>query len=364
MDSTNGEVLLEDNSNTSPYGPAIVAVANAARAFDAPVRRPVLSAVPGVNFAGADPLADVWFPYAKGSSFVALVEHLIGVVILVPILFVTRGLRTFRSAFRNFDRRDWFSVIFISAGSSALGLFFFLISLAAGKATVAILLQKVQPLITIIFAYFILKERLTKEFWAALLVAGLGVLLLTAPDIFDSSFEINAVVILGAASSLIAAIFWGGGTVFGRILTSKVDYWDLTLMRYTGGFFFLFLFNIVLLNYTSGNFDLLGQSFNVFKSQIPEFPFSGVLIVGILAIAYSAVLTGGIIPLGLYYLGLRMSKASVAGLAELTFPVLAIFVNFVFIPFETLDFVQIIGAMILLADISLLVYLNAQRARN
>ncbi|MHA1332202.1 MAG: hypothetical protein ACTSR2_14130 [Candidatus Hodarchaeales archaeon] len=49
-------------------------------------------------------------------------------------------------------------------------------------------------------------------------------------------------------------------------------------------------------------------------------------MLGIVAIIYSTIFTGGIIPLVLYYFGLRWSKASVGGLAELAFPLLAVFV--------------------------------------
>ena len=67
--------------------------------------------------------------------------------------------------------------------------------------------------------------------------------------------------------------------------------------------------------------------------------------------------TGCIIPLVLYYFGLRWSRASVGGIAELAFPILAIFVNDYFLGFG-LSNMQIIGAIILFSVVSLISYVN------
>ncbi|GAH27377.1 unnamed protein product [marine sediment metagenome] len=79
----------------------------------------------------------------------------------------------------------------------------------------------------------------------------------------------------------------------------------------------------------------------------------------IACIAYSAVLTGGVLPLVLYYFGLKRSKATIAGLAELAFPLLAIFVNYFFLGYG-LTTLQIIGAGILLVTVSMLSYINTK----
>ncbi|MHA1984748.1 MAG: hypothetical protein ACW967_10360, partial [Candidatus Hodarchaeales archaeon] len=123
------------------YGPAIVSVANGARAFDAPVRYPLLFAAPGVF--------DSPYNMSRTSSFVTLIEHLFGVLILLPIILIVRGKKRIINILKNFDKRDWISVIFISFGGSALGLFFFLIAFGLGNPTIAILLQKSQALITL-----------------------------------------------------------------------------------------------------------------------------------------------------------------------------------------------------------------------
>jgi drug/metabolite transporter (DMT)-like permease len=339
----------EGEPKLQKFGPAIVSVANAARAFDAPVRYPLLFSAPDVF---VQPMA-----MPRASAFVTLIEHLFGMLILGPILFFTRGFKHIREAFKKFDRRDWISLIYVSCGGSALGLFFFLISFGLGNPTVAILIQKTQPIITFIFAIFILKEKPTKLFYGALTLAIGGVILISIEEILaKSGTEGWTVDWLGFAAivcSLIAAVFWGGSTVFGRILTKKLHFWDLTLLRYVGGFFFLLVLNACILTYNQTYFQFLLADIGIYPSVSTwQWPVIACLV-------YAAVLTGGVIPLALYYFGLKRSRASIAGLAELAFPLLAIFVNYFFLGWG-LTTMQGIGAGILLVTVSALSFINAR----
>lgn len=335
--------MIQDEKETA-YGPAVVSLANAARAFDAPVRYPILFNSPGL---GTNFLA-----MPRTSAFLTLIEHLIGVFILGPILLGLRGFKRFKKVIKYFTTLDWVSVVFISFGGSALGLFFFLIAFGLGNPTVAILLQKVQPIMTLVFAILILKERPTKEFYISLAFSLIGVILISFPDIKASNQPINVLALVAVICSLLAATFWGGSTVFGRVLTKKVDYWDLTLIRYIGGSVFLIVFNGALLTYNQTYLSFLGQVVTVF----PTIGWNWTVYVGLI---YAAIFTGGILPLTLYYFGLKRSKASVAGLAELAFPLLAIFINYYFLGFG-LTLIQIIGAVILLATVSALSFINAR----
>ena len=361
-------MTIENPLKGEKFGPALVSLANAARAFDAPVRYPLIFSSPGVDFSSGviPPMA-----MPRGSSFIALVEHFFGIMVLFPILGFTKGFKKLFQPLKQFTRRDWISLIFISFGGSALGLFFYLISFGLGNPTIAILIQKAQPLVTLFFAYVILKEKLSLKFYVTLFFAITGIALMVTPDIIDkmnSSTTLGIYGIIAILCSLLAAIFWGGSTVFGRILTEKVDFWNLTLFRYIGGFIFLVFLNIPLLTYKAEYFQMLGNPINVFgyydsvsSSYVPvDWKWYGG--VGIL---YAALLTGGVLPLALYYFGLRRSKAAIAGLAELAFPLLAIVVNYVFLGFGVssvryLAILQIIGACILLCSVSVLSYINAK----
>ncbi len=339
-----------ETKDSSLFGPAFVSLANAARAFDAPARYPVLFVAPNL---GSEGMAGI-MAFPRMSSFVALMEHFFGILILLPLLGFTRGFGKLKQSIKSFDRRDWFAVIFVSFGGSALGLFFFLISFSLGNPTIAILLQKSQPLITLIFAFFILKERPSKFFYLALAIALVGIGLMTTPSII-SSIEGSGTEryegLIAILCSLVAATLWGGSTVFGRILIKKVDFWDLTLIRYIGGFLFLIFLNAALLTYDKEYFGILGSKVNVFGPWNWQWPV-------IVCILFFALFTGGVLPLSLYYFGLKRSKASIAGLAELAFPLLAIFVNYYFLGFglETLEWV---GAIVLFVPIVAMSYINA-----
>ena len=338
-----------DNLKLQKLGPAFVSLANAARAFDAPVRYPVLFRAPHLGEEGF--VGTMAFP--RMSSFITMIEHLFGFLILFPILWITRGFSKLKEAIKNFDKRDWFAVFFISFGGSALGLFFFLISFALGNPTIAILLQKAQPLITLIFAFFILKERPSYLFWITLGFAIVGIGLMITPDIQTSVQTYDYTGLVAILCSLIAATLWGGSTVFGRILTKKVEFWDLTLLRYIGGFIFLLVFNIVLFTYNGEYFSLLAQDVTIFKAD-----WGWQLPIGV-CIIYFALLTGGVLPLATYYFGLKRSKASIAGIAELAFPLIAIFVNKYFLGWG-LHLYHKIGAGILFGAVSILSFVNAR----
>ena len=341
---------MDEKEKQTHLGPIIVSLANAMRAFDAPVRNPMLLSVLPSDF--------FWNPAQKNltnalrlsgfSSFVVTIEHLIGALILTPILMLLRGYKHFLNLLKSFKKRELFSVGFISLGSG-LGLFFFLISFALGNPTVAILLQKSQPLITLLVAMLILGERPTKFYYISAIIALIGIFFMSFEDLIAGDF-FN---LMAALSSLVAALFWGSNTVFGRILTDKADYWDITVFRYIGGSIILIIFNLILFTFIPENINALTQTFTTFPQLFP------LEMIGIIAILYSALFTGGIIPLVLYYFGLRWSKASIGGLAELSFPLLAIFVNFVTLGYG-LSVWQIFGAIILFSSVMTLSYVNAR----
>ncbi|MBY9001555.1 MAG: DMT family transporter [Candidatus Heimdallarchaeota archaeon] len=349
------------------FGPAIVSLANAARAFDAPVRNPLLIKAPGFAFGGTNYLA-----MPRASAFVSLIEHFFGMLILTPIILYRRGFKQIFQTLKEFDRKDWFALIYVSMGGSALGLFFFLISLGMGNPTVAILLQKTQPLITLAFAAVILKEKPSWQYYVTLGISLIGVFLITFDELVKSGQSFNWVGLVAILCSLLAATMWGGSTVFGRRLTEKLNYWDLTFLRYVGGFFFLVVFNGILLTYNNTYFEYLfaGTYVSPGLYDVSDYMFlsNGIGVYPnvsnsnwpvIACIAYSAVLTGGVLPLALYYFGLKRSKATIAGLAELAFPLIAIFANYFFLGYELTN-LQLVGAGILLLTVSMLSYVNAK----
>ncbi len=328
-------------------GPAIVAAANATRAFDAPVRYPLI--LKNFTLDVSDPLV------SSRSAFIVLIEHIVGTILVVILLFSRKAHQQLYQQLQSFDRRDWLYFVLVSMGSG-LGLYFFMLALAFGNPTIAILIQKSQPLITLAFAIVIMRERPTRFYYFALIASLVGIYFM----VFESFGQESSNELLAVLFSLIAAIFWGSNTVWGRILTDKVDYWNLTTLRYVGGTIILVGFNLIVGAYTAPNFALLGETINTFWVPWPRelLPFDFLIpISGLIAIILVTIFTGGVIPLSLYYFGLRWSRASVGGLAELAFPLLAIFVNFIFLGFALTGW-QVIGAIILLTVVSVMSYVN------
>lgn len=325
-------------------GPAIVAGANAMRAFDAPVRYPLVLK----NNELVDPTT--WIPdpvlVPSRSIFIVLIEHLIGTLLVILLLFTRKAQRTLKKQLQSFDKRDWLSFFLVSVGSG-MGLYFFMIAFSHGNPTVAILLQKSQPLITLLFAMIVLQERPSKLFYLILAIAIFGIFLM----VVESFGQTATNELIAVFFSLVAAVFWGSNTVWGRILTEKVDYWNLTTLRYIGGSAILIVTNLLVGAYSSDNFGILSETIYTFG-----FDYN-IPINGFVAIALVTIFTGGVIPLALYYFGLRWSRASVGGIAELAFPILAIFVNYFFLGWGLTD-IQIIGAIILFGVVSLMSYVN------
>jgi len=326
-------------------GPAIVATANGMRALDAPVRYPLV--LKNFTLSTSDPLV------APRSAFIVLVEHIMGTILMTLFLFSRKAQHRLVEQLRSFERKEWISVILVSLGSG-LGLYFFMLSLALGNPTIAILLQKSQPLITLAFAMLIMKERPSKLYYATFFVSIFGIYFM----VFESFGAGSSNEIMAALFSLIAALFWGSNTVWGRILTEKVDYWNLTTLRYIGGSISLIFFNLITLSYTSENFAILQENIMTFGTAWAPVNLS-IEISGFIAILFATIVTGGIIPLTLYYFGLRWSKASVGGLAELAFPILAIFINYIFLGFGLTNS-QIFGAIILFSVVSAMSFINAK----
>lgn len=113
----------------------------------------VLLVAVGAAFWGTDGVLRV--PLLEDMSPPAIVfgEHLALLLYSVPA--VVLGWR----AFRSFGASHWISLLIIGWGGSALATLLFTASFAVGNPTVAILLQKTQPLFAIVLSSVLLRER-------------------------------------------------------------------------------------------------------------------------------------------------------------------------------------------------------------
>ena len=295
---------------TKERGPWFVTIAATLWAADAPFRK----------------LLTIGF----SSSAIVLMEHLLVSACILPI-FVRR-----LHELRNLRAKEWLAVIFIGVGGSALATILFTQSFHYLNPTVAILLQKLQPLIAIALATVVLGERASARFWSWAAVALAGAYLVSFPDVKPIGFTWDSST-QGSMLALGAAVLWGGSTVFGRVVLSRVSFQMTTSLR--------FLTALLVLPLVS----LFDGSIGQLAAATPKDWF----------FVFMTAIVAGLISLLIYYYGLRSTKASIATLCELAYPFAATIVNWKVLG-ATLTPVQILGGGILLFAISRLTVVNEQ----
>lgn len=258
------------------------------------------------------------------SNFIVLAEHFIAVLFILPILlFNLAELKKLRL-------KEWLAILFIAIGGSALASIAFTQAFHYLNPSVAILLQKLQPFIVIGLAAVVLKETLSKRFWLFAILSLFGAYLISFPNLIPQTYpgETFNANVLGVLLALGAAFFWGASTVFGKFVLNKTNFKVMTALRFSVAFLFLIILN------ASQN------SFPAWSSVTPT-DYLFIFIIG---------MTSGVVSLFIYYKGLENTKASVATIAELGFPLAAVLVNWVFLDAVLLP-MQIFGMAILLSGV-------------
>lgn len=300
--------------NNYRTGPWLIALASFLWAIDAPFRK----------FLTGD----------LSSTTIVFMEHVL--IALVVLVWLWPHLKEIKKL----NWRGLLALIFVSLGGSALATIFFTQSFHYLNPSVAILLQKVQPLIAILLAVVFLKEKLSKQFWLWAAIALVGAYVVTFPDLSVSGFSLDGGS-LGVLLALAAAFFWGGSTVMGRYLLQDLSFKATTALRFLSALIFLF---IIQLYY--------GRLNEITLASGKDWLF--VFIIAILA---------GLTSLFIYYRGLKFTTASVATIAELTFPMAAVVINWIFLD-ATLTWVQLLGSAVLLFAMTRLSLVNAHQATN
>lgn len=301
-------------------------------------RSPLVVFFASLLWAGDGPFRKPLLVGGLTSGFVSFLEHMLNSIVSFP------GIWRHKGEFKKVTVGRLLGLIYIGAGSSALGALFFVNGAVAMNYnfTVAALLQKFQPIFAIILAVIFLKEKLQPKFWLFALPALLGAYLITfglvlPTQLWTISEKASAT---GPLLALGAAILWAGGTVVGRSLLKDLNVQFVNGMRFVFGLLFLV------------GFVYFTQSFQ-FYLMTPFF-WRNTLIISMLT---------GFFALLIYYYGLKYTKASVATLMELGYPLALTLVNWKFLGI-TLNFWQIIGALILLASVTALTLTNQGLSKN
>lgn len=242
---------------------------------------------------------DIYFrsPIIASIPVIVLIswEHLINLVIVSPLLIIKRH------EFKHIGKKDLLFFLLVGFGASAMGILCFSEAFRYINPALAVLLQKLQPIITILLGALILRERISKRFfmWALLAIIC---------SYFVSFGLINPItgegkkMAIGAVFAILAAVFWGSGTICGKYLLGRFSQSFVLACRF-----------------------LLGA---IFTTSL-AFAFKGGLMTDVIfspteplytSIIYMAVVAG-VFATSFFYAGLRWVKASLASILELFFPV-------------------------------------------
>jgi DME family drug/metabolite transporter len=255
-----------------------------------------LNAVPGVVLVaiaaalwGLDPILRKPLASSTTATTIVFGEHVVLVLFTLP--FLLPALRAVSQA----GSRYVAASVGVGAGASAVATILFTDALFHSDFITPVVLQKVQPLVAVIGAAIVLRERPRPRFVWFLLPALLGLWLVNQPHPFQPTAHGLRPVI----ESLAAAVLWACGTVLGRYLGRELEFQHILSLR----FFFGLIASAIALPIMSAKAYAGGHDS--------------------LWIAYYAIATG-LISLALYYHGLKRTPAVLASLAELTYPAIAV----------------------------------------
>jgi drug/metabolite transporter, DME family len=287
------------------------------------VRR--LNAVPGVVLVaiaaalwGLDPILRKPLASSTNATTIVFGEHVVLVLFTLP--FLLPALRALWQA----GPRYVAASIGVGAGASAVATILFTDALFHSDFITPVVLQKVQPLVAVIGAAIVLRERPRPRFVWFLVPALLGLWLVNQPHPLDPTANGLRPVI----ESLAAAVLWACGTVLGRYLGRELEFQHILSLR----FFFGLVASAIAL-------PVMGAK-----------AYAGAH--DSLWIAYLAVVTG-LIALALYYYALKRTPAVLSSLAELTYPAIAVIAG-IYAYNSHLRYTQWIGIAMIVGIVTLL----------
>lgn len=215
----------------------------------------------------------------------------------------------------------------IGVMGSALATVFFTMSFRYVNPSVSILLQKIQPIVVILFSWIFLGEKLSLKFflWGAL--ALMAAFFLSFPHGIARE-ELQGANMAGVSLALVAALLWAVSTIIGKATLKQMPGSQLTLWRFFFGF--LTLWGILRFSPQNG-------------IEVPLVMADSSVMLSLFIMA----LVPGFLGVNLYYRGLSRMKASVATLLELTFPLCAVFINSRFLDLH-LENIQLLAATALI----------------
>lgn len=273
-------------------------------------------------------------PLATGLSPANLVffEHLLGLLFIAPIALGKYGRALFRLTLR-----EGALLITVGLGGGVLGGVLFNHSSQMIGAGLPTLIVMAQPAAVVVLAYLFLRERMDSAFFPLSFWVILNALLIAYPLLeqgVDPNLSEN--FFFGLVLAVLAALMWAVATVSGKAALRTVPPLVAVFWRWAAASFGLAL--ALALN--------TQESFQ---------PLSAAVSAG-WPLLYLA-LVAGVLPMGIYYVGLRRIPASLATFLELIYPLGGIFLTVAFSD-QPVSLLQLAGGCTLVIVLAFLAWIS------
>ena len=292
----------------------------------------------GAGLWGVETLYRVNLQKHFGPDVLVFFEHVIGVLILLPMLLWNW------KAMQGLSRRAWSWILVSAVVGSAFGTVFFTASLARINISVANVLLNLQPVWSVMVARYFLKERTAPGFplWAALAMAS-GIVI--GIEHFDAG-RFHVADPMGLLFVLGTILCWGTATVAGRALMMETPLGVAAPLRFIFGM--LGTLAIVLVN---------GHGAQM-ASQFPLLTDALILKEYLLLL-----LVAGLTPLFFYFYGLKYTSAVAGAFCEMSQTLAALLITWGVMG-QPLAMHQVVAAAVLMAAVVRINLLQAKFQRN
>ena len=243
-------------------------------------------------------------------------EHFLGFLLILPFAIWKR------KELAKLNLKDWAIFAAIGLFASVLGTLFYTAALGQiffVSFSVVVLLQKLQPIWAILSARLILKEKLPPQFLIWALIALFAAFLISFKDLKVDLNTGNG-TLLAAIFGVLASIFWGLGTTFGKLLLNKVGSITATGIRFGFGTVFSFILTFLLAWF----FEPLSKILSI---PLGAGSVNLSLSVSQLQSLLIVVFVTGLVAMVIYYFGLKNTQAKIATLCELMWPASALVID-------------------------------------
>ena len=262
--------------------------------------------------------------------FLVGMEHIIATVVMWLLSRIKKTEKLKLTLFQ------WIGLIFVGCGASVGGIWCFTKAFFYMNPALVILLQKLQPIVVMLLSFIFLREKITRFFILFSILGVVSAYFMSFGFNFEGIHTDMSSTVYGIIYSLLAVVLWGGGTVVGKNLLKDISVFDMTKYRYyIGALFCTVVFLVVLGSSFTDNFikDDFIALYNSRSSQI--------------FLIYMSLISGGVLSLYLYYLGLKKVSASLSGVIELFYPVSSLILSWAVLGYTFHWYELVFGGLLL-----------------